>query len=134
MPETKEFKWNYFVNKCRERLHIILAMSPSGDTLMLRCRFFPGLVSNTNIDWFFPWPEDALTAVANNFMTSVELEPEERSKVTDHLVMVHLSVQKFSTEYKLVYKRDNFSTPKNYLDFISNYIKFLRDKRKFMDS
>lgn len=101
---------------------------------MLRCRFFPGLVSNTNIDWFFPWPEDALMAVANNFMTSVELEADERQKVTDHLVMVHLSVQKFSTEYKLVYKRDNFSTPKNYLDFINNYIKFLREKRKYMDS
>jgi dynein heavy chain len=51
-------------------------MSPSGDTLMLRCRYFPGLVSNTNIDWFFPWPEDALTAVANNFMGAVELEDD----------------------------------------------------------
>jgi dynein heavy chain len=48
--------------------------------------------------------------------------------------MVHISVQKFSTEYKVVYKRDNFSTPKNYLDFISNYIKFLKEKRKYMDS
>lgn len=48
--------------------------------------------------------------------------------------MVHLSVQKFSTEYKEIYKRNNFSTPKNYLDFINNYILFLRDKRKFMDA
>lgn len=101
---------------------------------MLRCRYFPGLVSNTNIDWFFPWPEDALTAVANNFMGTVELEDDQRQKVVDHLVMVHLSVQKFSTEYKIIYKRENFSTPKNYLDFINNYIKFLRDKRRFMES
>ena len=60
LPETKESKWQYFVTKCRERLHIVLAMSPAGDTLRLRCRNFPGLVSNTIIDWFFPWPEDAL--------------------------------------------------------------------------
>jgi len=92
LPETKEFRWNYFVSRARENLHIVLCMSPSGDTLMLRCRFFPGLVSSTSIDWFFPWPEDALTAVAGNFMGAVQLEDDQRSKVTEHLVMVHLSV------------------------------------------
>jgi dynein heavy chain len=48
--------------------------------------------------------------------------------------MVHLSVGKFSDDFKTIYKRNNFSTPKNYLDFINNYINFLRDKRKFMDA
>jgi dynein heavy chain len=56
----------------------MLAMSPAGDTLRLRCRNFPGLVSNTNIDWFFPWPEEALSAVASNFLVNVELEEEMR--------------------------------------------------------
>lgn len=134
LPESKEFRWNYFVKRARENLHIVLCMSPSGNTLMLRCRYFPGLVSNTSIDWFMPWPEDALTAVANNFMGAVELEGDQREKVTQHLVMVHLSVQKFSADYKEIYKRNNFSTPKNYLDFINNYINFLKDKRKFMDA
>ena len=134
LPETKEFRWNYFISRARENLHIVLCMSPSGETLMLRCRYFPGLVSSTSIDWFFPWPEEALTAVAGNFMGGVQLEDDQRTKVTEHLVMVHLSVQKFSNEYKTTYKRNNFSTPKNYLDFINNYINFLREKRKFMDS
>jgi dynein heavy chain len=47
--------------------------------------------------------------------------------------MVHLSVQAFSNEFKTVYKRNNFSTPKNYLDFIQNYISFLNDKRQLCD-
>mmetsp|Transcript_39360 Transcript_39360/g.37804 ORF Transcript_39360/g.37804 Transcript_39360/m.37804 type:complete len:250 (+) Transcript_39360:3850-4599(+) len=64
VPEQKEFRWQYFVNKCRDNLHVVLAMSPAGDTLRIRCRNFPGLVSSTNIDWFFPWPEEALSAVA----------------------------------------------------------------------
>jgi len=33
-----------------------------------------------------------------------------------------------------VYKRKNFSTPKNYLDFINNYISFLNGRRKELDS
>ena len=47
--------------------------------------------------------------------------------------MVHLSVQKFSENFKAIYKRNNFSTPKNYLDFIKNYMNFLAGKRKMMD-
>jgi dynein heavy chain len=134
LPETKEFRFNYFVTRARERLHIVLSMSPAGEALRVRCRNFPGLISNTIVDWFFPWPEDALTAVANTFMGGVELEDDEKQKVTEHLVMVHLSVQKYSEEYKAVYKRGNYSTPKNYLDFINNYTSFMKEKRKMMEA
>lgn len=92
LPDQKEFRWQYFVNKCRDNLHIVLAMSPAGDTLRIRCRNFPGLVSNTSIDWFFPWPEDALAAVASYFLISVELDDENRQPVTDHIVLIHQSV------------------------------------------
>lgn len=47
--------------------------------------------------------------------------------------MIHQSVQKYSVEFEAIYKRKNFSTPKNYLDFITNYMKFLNDKRKICD-
>jgi dynein heavy chain len=76
LPETKEFKWQYYINRCRENLHIMLCMSPAGDTLRLRCRNFPGLVSNTSIDWFFPWPAEALEDVANYFLKAIDLEDE----------------------------------------------------------
>lgn len=96
LPETKEFRWGYFVGKARDNLHIVLCMSPAGETLRLRCRNFPGLISNTNVDWFYSWPEDALTAVADNFMGGVSLSDEHKEKVTKHIVMVHLSVQEYS--------------------------------------
>jgi len=78
LPETKEFRWAYFVKRARENIHVMLAMSPSGDTLRIRCRNFPGLVSNTTIDWFFPWPMDALTDVATFFLGEVEIDNEFR--------------------------------------------------------
>jgi dynein heavy chain, axonemal len=134
LPETKEFRWAYFVKRARENLHVVLAMSPSGDTLRLRCRNFPGLVSNTTIDWFFPWPLDALTDVATFFLAEVEIDSEFRQAVTDHITGVHLGVQAYSAEFEAVYKRKNSSTPKNYLDFINNYIKFLGDRRKNLDA
>ena len=36
--DSKETLWNYFVGKCRDNLHVILAMSPVGETLRVRCR------------------------------------------------------------------------------------------------
>lgn len=60
VTETKEELWNYFVEKVKDQMHIVLCMSPAGDTLRIRCRNFPGLVNNTGINWFFPWPEEAL--------------------------------------------------------------------------
>lgn len=134
IPETKEAKWAYFVNKCRDNLHIVLAMSPAGDTLRVRCRNFPGLVSSTSIDWFFPWPEDALTAVAQDKLQELELEAEEREPVIKHIVMTHLSVQQYSVDYETMFKRKNFSTPKNYLDFIQSYASLLRQNRKHIDA
>lgn len=48
-----------------DNLHLSLCFSPAGDNLKVRCRNFPGLISNTTIDWFFAWPETALIDVAN---------------------------------------------------------------------
>ena len=92
LPDSKEFRWAHFVKKARENIHVVLAMSPSGDTLRLRCRNFPGLVSNTTIDWFFPWPMDALTDVAKFFLESVEIPSEHRENITTHITNVHLGV------------------------------------------
>ena len=66
---AKESVWQYFITKCSNNLHIVLAMSPVGDTLRTRCRNFPGLSNNAIIDWFMPWPEQALFAVATSFIS-----------------------------------------------------------------
>lgn len=71
LPPTKESVWSYFVRKCANNLHIVLAMSPVGDTLKTRCRNFPGLVNNVSIDWFTAWPKQALQAVASQFLAEV---------------------------------------------------------------
>jgi dynein heavy chain len=81
LPEAKEFRWSYFTNKARENLHIMLCMSPAGDQLKIRARSFPGLVNNSYIDWFFPWPVDALEDVATYFIKEVKLEDEIKQKV-----------------------------------------------------
>jgi len=52
--------FNMFVQRCRDQLHIVLAMSPIGDPFRNRLRKFPSLVNCCTIDWFQSWPADAL--------------------------------------------------------------------------
>ena len=44
--------FNFFVSRCRENLHVILAMSPIGDAFRNRLRKFPSLINCCTIDWF----------------------------------------------------------------------------------
>lgn len=44
--------WNYFVDRTRENLHIVLCFSPIGDAFRERLRQFPSLVNCCTIDWW----------------------------------------------------------------------------------
>ena len=44
--------WNFFVERVREQMHVVLAMSPIGDAFRTRIRMFPSLVNCCTIDWF----------------------------------------------------------------------------------
>jgi dynein heavy chain len=65
----------------KENLHIVLAMSPAGDTLRIRCRNFPGLASNSQVNWFFPWPEEALVSVAKFYLKDEDLPEDNRESI-----------------------------------------------------
>lgn len=121
--------WAFFVDKCRNNLHIVLSMSPVGDELRVRCRNFPGLVSNTVIDWYSAWPREALYAVADAFVED-KVPREMQDSLVEHMVYVHTSVVEASAEYEAVQRRRNFCTPKNYLDFISNYTSLVEERSK----
>ncbi|XP_004690685.2 PREDICTED: dynein heavy chain 10, axonemal [Condylura cristata] len=129
---AKESVWQYFVNKSANNLHIVLGMSPVGDVLRTRCRNFPGLVNNTSIDWFMPWPSQALQAVAKSFLGDNRMIPAENlESLVEHFVLVHESVGEFSQQFLQKLRRSNYVTPKNYLDFINTYSKLLDEKTQY---
>uniref|UniRef100_A0A7S4D2X3 Dynein-1, subspecies f n=1 Tax=Eutreptiella gymnastica TaxID=73025 RepID=A0A7S4D2X3_9EUGL len=133
LAPTKDNKWSYFVNRCRDNLHVVLCMSPSGDTLRTRCRNFPGLVNNTVIDWFPKWPQQALGAVSTRFLEKLDLPDDLRDKITDTMVHVHTVSNQQSVLYGLQLRRYNYVTPKNYLDYIENYKRLLVANRQNID-
>ncbi|KAJ9583316.1 hypothetical protein L9F63_022333, partial [Diploptera punctata] len=120
---------------CDSNLHVALCMSPAGDILRNRCRNFPALVNNTCIDWLFPWPKEALIAVASVFLAENPKIPETyRMSVVDHVVYVHSGIGKYTKDFLLKLRRKNYVTPKHYLDFIQTYLKLLEEKNNYIIS
>ena len=44
--------FNFFIERVKENLHVVLAMSPIGDAFRNRLRMFPSLINCCTIDWF----------------------------------------------------------------------------------
>lgn len=44
--------YNFFIERVKEHLHVVLAMSPIGDAFRNRLRMFPSLINCCTIDWF----------------------------------------------------------------------------------
>jgi len=57
-----------FVDRVRDYLHIVLCFSPVGQKFRDRAIKFPALFNECTIDWFMPWPEEALISVASSFI------------------------------------------------------------------
>ncbi|CRL07346.1 CLUMA_CG020322, isoform A [Clunio marinus] len=130
---SKDSVWKYFTDKCSENLHVVLSMSPSGDSLRNRCRSFPGLVGNTTIDWIFPWPKQALKSVARGYISENRKIPDiYKEPINDHVVHVHESLRHYTQEYATILRRRNYVTPKHYLDYVTTYVRLLDEKISYI--
>ncbi|KAJ7406929.1 dynein heavy chain 12, axonemal isoform X7 [Willisornis vidua] len=119
----------YFVNFCKENLHIVVAFSPIGDAFRNRLRQFPSLINCCTIDWFQPWPEDALECVASKFLESLELTDTERQGVVPICKYFHTSVLSLSERFLQSLGRHNYVTPTSYLELIAAFQRLLTEKR-----
>ena len=64
-PDTPDSLLAFFSSRVRDRLHVLLCLSPVGPRFAARVGQFPAIFSKCTVDWFLPWPADALAAVAD---------------------------------------------------------------------
>ena len=124
--------WQFFINRVREKLHIVLCMSPVGSSFRNRCRMFPSLVNCCTIDWFVQWPRDALLSVSRSFFSAVEdgIPDELKEPLSNMCVEIHTSVTDMAEEFYDALKRRYYTTPTSYLELINVYLTMLTTKRK----
>ena len=97
-----------------------------------RIRRFPSLISSTVIDWFHPWPVDALLSVSERFLADLNLDIDKSGVIDEAEVLAHRAIIEFMPfAFDIVNKvcieyRDSegghiCTTPKSFLGLIFLY-------------
>lgn len=121
--------YNFFIERVKENLHLVLAMSPIGDAFRNRLRMFPSLINCCTIDWFQAWPDDALEMVANKFLEELDMAEDMRHHCVSMCQYFHQSVRTLSEKYHAVLRRMNYTTPTSYLELILTFKSLLGKKQ-----
>jgi len=124
-----------FLNRIKDQLHIILAFSPVGTKFRTRASMFPSLFSQCSIDWFLPWPIEALVDVSGGFLRNYEMEctAEDKEQLIKHMGECHNFVRDVSEIYFAQMRKNVYTTPKSYLSFIQMYKDLYKSKWKLID-
>jgi len=130
LPMTNDSMWQFFIRRVRAHLHVVLCMSPIGESYRNYVRMFPALVSCTTIDWFSDWPAEALKEVALKFLEEVQIDEKHLSGVSSIFATAQQSVLTESRSMLARLGRPNYVTPTNYLELVKGYCKLLIEKRK----
>ncbi|XP_063990451.1 dynein axonemal heavy chain 5 [Diachasmimorpha longicaudata] len=128
---NNEVVMEYFLQRTCQNLHVVFCFSPVGEKFRNRAQRFPALISGCTIDWFQPWPRDALVLVADHFLHDFEIacSPEVKKQLVAALGSIQDVVSETSAEYFQRFRRATHVTPKSYLNFIGGYKNIYRSKQ-----
>ena len=130
VPDRKPC-FEFFLSEVRKNLHVILCFSPVGEDLRIRATRFPALVNSTVIDWFQPWPKEALSSVAAKMLSNIDLPSEDvRMGIQRFLPESFTNMNNAALRYKATNGRFVYTTPKSYLELLKLYEMMLARKRE----
>ena len=116
-----------FTSNVMSNLHVVLALSPVGGRFRDRCRIFPSLVSCCTIDWFEPWPSEALHTVAHEFLEKMDLSRfgDVKPTLAEIARFAHTLVSEEATNFQNELSRVYYVTPAVYIEFFNLFTSLL---------
>ena len=127
---SNESCFEFYIDRVRHNLHCVLCFSPSGPSFRKQAQHFPAIVNCTIIDWFQPWPRQALLSVAQKALAKVDMPSAEvRHGIEEFMPFSFESVNEVSRAYLAKEHRTVHNTPKSYLELIKLYTCMLEEKR-----
>jgi len=132
--DSKDNCVKFFYDRVRKNLHMSICFSPVGDSFRNRSKKFPALVNNTVIDWFHPWPYEALLSVAARFLEEVEMPTDEvRASICQFMPYSFVTVGEQSDLIKAEERRYIYTTPKSFLELVKLFKAMLSTKKTYLD-
>nr|CDS18170.1 dynein heavy chain [Echinococcus granulosus] len=139
VPPTNENLYEYYMRRVSRNLHVCLCFSPIGQKFRTRSLRFKSLISGCTMDWFQPWPREALVAVSQHLLKGFDIvcRSEEaiiKSVLVNIMGMFHDRVSTACRDYFQRMRRQTYVTPKSYLSFVTTYKSTYSTKRGEIDA
>ncbi|MCQ2815716.1 MAG: AAA family ATPase, partial [archaeon] len=123
--------YEQFVEETRKNLHVLFCTSPVGDLLRVRVRRFPALLNCCSLDWFMPWPTEALFSCCTSSLDNSKLMDEDtKKKFVDLMVEAHKQIEKLKEDFYVEMGRRVYVTPKTFLDMVNLMLEILEKKKE----
>ncbi|CAF1397791.1 unnamed protein product [Rotaria sordida] len=133
---TNENLQNYYYERLRKNLHIVLCFSPDNRKFRERALKFPALVSGCTIDWFHRWPLDALIAVSNVYLNRFDILVTSntiKKNIIELMADIHDDVSRICENYYEKFRRRTYVTPKSFLSFINAFKLYYQKQREYFE-
>uniref|UniRef100_A0A3Q2QYM0 Dynein axonemal heavy chain 8 n=1 Tax=Fundulus heteroclitus TaxID=8078 RepID=A0A3Q2QYM0_FUNHE len=136
IPPTFDNLYEYFIARSKKNLHVVLCFSPVGQKFRSRCQKFPGLISGCTMDWYSPWPSEALVAVSTYFLSEFHMvcSATVKTSVMATMGIYHDRVSNACESYFESFRRRTHVTPKSYLSFINGYKSLYKEKHNYINT
>lgn len=131
MDGNRNQLYSFFLQCVRANLHVVLSFSYVGDAFRERLRKFPSLVNCTTINWFTAWPQDALHAVAVQFLANqTGISEADMAALPALCVLFHQTAHSITNQFLLKERRHYYVTPTSYLELLLSYKSMLTERQR----
>lgn len=113
--------FSFFVNRCKQKLHLILCFSPIGSAFRTRIRLYPSLVNCCTIDWYDAWPKESLEMVAYKYMDAVDIADDVKTSIVTTCQHFHVTALDISKRFFEETARITYITSASYLELIRSF-------------
>jgi len=147
--DSQEELYKWFTQQIVSNLHVVFTMNPPSDGLSSKAATSPALFNRCVLNWFGDWSDQALYQVAFELTQSADVDKSNysapdslpiefdqlemplthRDAVVNAMVHVHHSLRSFNDRLKKQQNKTTFLTPRQFLDFVAQFVKLFNEKR-----
>ena len=121
--------WKYYLSKIRQYFHVALCFSP-GPSFRTRAKRFPAIANCTVIDWFQPWPEQALASVGSKVISKAKVGDAEVVKAVEaFLPSSFTALGRMCKSYHAAEGKQVYTTPKSFFEMLALFQTLLTKRR-----
>ncbi|XP_046903615.1 dynein axonemal heavy chain 6-like [Hypomesus transpacificus] len=125
--------YSYFIQQVRQRLHIVVAVSPAGQHLRQYCRTHPSLLTCCYMDWYSDWSSEALLQVASSSCIDSSdfdsLGKVLQEKIARGCVDIHNTSTKTAVAFLQETRRPYYIVPSTFITYIVTFTNMYQSER-----